>query len=440
VQRLASDLSAARSALQLDGSSSPSSVFQSADDIPAYSQKLAAYLALVKGFTAAANADKELQPADASVDATTGGALRQPLVEVGDGAAVAAAGAESRRSALPADCSGCLNFCRWQDALTGQTVYARSARQEYAHVLLAAAILMMTEARDKVDAIVAERLAELSETQLKLAYQQLLHAAGVREACLESMDVAPRAIGAAFADLAQKEEPQTQTEVGGDVGAVPDDDTMAKWREEQRQIQQMTTQQAAPDTTASSRQAKPVASAAAEDLAMLTRVPDLAGGRFPQLQAWIALAEAQELVVLRGVTREVVDFSLMAKLSTDISARYRGAARALSTVHAAGPTNRDLLWMPQNARSWRLDCCRTRPRSQPSGFASTARTKSPTTRPLLCTSKAPRACSRKMPVTACRPWPTSRRRQLCSTRLCPSRRATRPRWRQTSRRRSAWSC
>ncbi|KAG6582994.1 uncharacterized protein IUM83_05945 [Phytophthora cinnamomi] len=329
VQRLASDLSAARAALQLEDVSAPS-VFQSPDDIPSYTQKLAAYLALVKGFTESrqSDADVALQASVSVTDATVGDALRQPLVEgraETSGAVGAAHGAEGA-SASARDCSGCLNFCRWQDALTGQTVYATSARQEYAHVLLAAGILMMTDAREKVDAILSERLSELDEKQLKLAYHLLLHAAGVLDACLESMDVAPRAIGAEFTDLGAKAETKTNTQGSADdVGLVPDDDVMAKWREEQRQAQQVTLQKAAPDSAAAMKgdSAKSPASGAAEDLAMLKRVPDLADGRFPQLLAWIALVEAQELVVLRGVTREVVDFTLMAKLSMDISARYK---------------------------------------------------------------------------------------------------------------------
>ncbi|KAL3662851.1 hypothetical protein V7S43_012252 [Phytophthora oleae] len=321
VQRLASDLSAARAALQLEQTPSVSSksVFQTADDIPSYTRKLAQYLALIKGFTESAqkaepNADAERQASVPVTDSSTGESLRQPLVE---------ATADGQLTAT--DCNGCLNFCRWQDALTGQTVYARSARQEYAHVLLAGGILMMTDARNKVDAILSERLSELDETQLKLAYQLLLHAAGVFEACLEAIDVAPRSIGAEFADLGATVETKTD-----DTGAAPDDDMMAKWREEQRQAQQETKKKIIPDskdTMDNNRSA-----AVSEDLAMLKRVPDLADGRFPQLLAWIALAQAQELVVLRGVTREVVDFTLMAKLSMDISARYKECQKIASRL------------------------------------------------------------------------------------------------------------
>ncbi|KUF91300.1 hypothetical protein AM587_10017387 [Phytophthora nicotianae] len=332
VQRLASDLSAARAALQLESNTISKSVFQSPDDIPSYTRRLTQYLALVKGFTefrqsTENNADAALQASVPVTDATAGAALRQPLVE--DSGQTA----NSQSTATTAtDCGGCLSFCRWQDALTGQTVYARSARQEYAHVLLACGILMMSDARDKVDAILSERLSELDETQLKLAYQLLLHAAGVLEACLESMNFTPRSIGAEFADLGEKET-EVQESVDDD-GVVPDDDMMAKWREEQRQAQQDTQKKAVPDRndTTKSNSTKPVASIAEEDLAMLKRVPDLADGRFPQLLAWIALAEAQELVVLRGVTREVVDYTLMAKLSVDISARYKECQKIASRL------------------------------------------------------------------------------------------------------------
>eukprot|EP00644_Phytophthora_capsici_P015076 jgi/Phyca11/537009/estExt2_fgenesh1_pg.C_PHYCAscaffold_710020 len=320
VQRLASDLSTARAALQLEKApiASSESIFQSTDDIPSYTRKLTQYLSLVKGFTdftlkAGPNADTELQASVPVTDLSTGETLRQPLVEpTADGQLTAN------------DCNGCLNFCRWQDALTGQTVYARSARQEYAHVLLAGGILMMTDARNKVDSILSDRLSELDETQLKLAYQLLLHAAGVFEACLESIGVAPRSIGAEFADLGATVE--TETDAAGDA---PDDDMMAKWREEQRQAQQ-NTKKSTPesnDAMDSSRSA-----AVSEDLAMIKRVPDLADGRFPQLLAWISLAQAQELVVLRGVTRDVVDFTLMAKLSLDISTRYKECQKIASRL------------------------------------------------------------------------------------------------------------
>ncbi|KAF4146815.1 hypothetical protein GN958_ATG04001 [Phytophthora infestans] len=183
VQRLASDLSAARAALHLESIIVSKSLFQSPDDIPKYTRKLTQYLTLVRGFTesrksATKNADAALQASVSVTDATVGDALRQPLVkdsgQPANGQAIAA---------TATDCSGCLSFCRWQDALTSQTLYARSARQEYAHVLLACGILMMRDAGNKVDAILSERLSELDETQLKLAYQLLLHAAGVLEAC-----------------------------------------------------------------------------------------------------------------------------------------------------------------------------------------------------------------------------------------------------------------
>ncbi|GMF54256.1 unnamed protein product [Phytophthora fragariaefolia] len=317
VQRLASDLSAARAALQLENAPARSA-FQAPDDVPSYTQKLAAYLALVKGFTESPqSAGPKTLPASApAADASVDAALRQPLVE----SSAQTNGAPEAANAA-GDCSGCLNFCRWQDALTGQTVCATSARQEAAHVLLAAGIMMMTDARDKVDAILSERLSELDETQLKLAYQLLLHAAGVLDACLESMDVTPRSIGAEFADLGAKAETTAGAHESADsLGAAPDDDMMTKWREEQRQAQK-----APPSSTSTAhdQSTKSSASVAAADLDMLKCVPDLADGRFPQLLAWIALAEAQELVVLRGVTRETVDFTLMAKLSMDISARYK---------------------------------------------------------------------------------------------------------------------
>lgn len=192
-------------------------------------------------------------------------------------------------------------------------MYTQSARHEYTQVLLAAGILMMTDASDKVDAILSERLTELYETQLQLAYQLLLHASGVLEACLESMTIPPRYVGATFTDLGGDLSVQTASESLTLPPKVPDDDTMVTWRQEQLQ---------APDTKEINRDHSN--KLVTQDLALLKRVPDLADGHFPQLLAWIALAEAQELVVLRGVTRDVVDFFLMAKMCKDISTRYNG--------------------------------------------------------------------------------------------------------------------
>lgn len=323
VQRLAGDLSTARAALQLEGPTA-AVVFDSAGDIPAYSQKLAAYLSLVKGFTETVTTSEDataLQPSVSSTDESAGAALRQPLVE-GAGDSEGAHGAAPATAA--SDCSGCLNFCRWQDALTGSTLYALSARHEMAHTLLAAGILMMTEARSKVDALLSERLSELNETQLKLAYQLLLSAAGVFNSCLGSMDITPQAIGAAFTELGQTSEATGSKDTSPDSSeAVPDDDMMARWREEQRQAQQASSR-SVPESGGLVKSASP---GAQEDLDMLKRVPDLANGSFPQLLAWVSLAQAQELVILRGVTREAVDFSLMAKLSMDISARYQECYR-----------------------------------------------------------------------------------------------------------------
>lgn len=109
---------------------------------------------------------------------------------------------------------------------------------------------------------------------------------------------------------------------------------MAKWRKEQRQAHQDKRQETAYDRIETTKgiSAKPAASVVEEDLEMLKRVPDLAAGRFPQLLVWIALAEAQELVVLRGVTREVVDYTLLAKLSVDFSARYKECMKIASML------------------------------------------------------------------------------------------------------------
>ncbi|RLN20889.1 hypothetical protein BBJ28_00004870 [Nothophytophthora sp. Chile5] len=307
----------------------------SGGDIPAYSQKLTAYLALVKGFTAAVASSSSSSSgvgaeSQAAVPAVTAGSespgatLQQPLI-VGAGEATDQTQTEGER-AVAGDRSSCLNFCRWRDVLSETDVYARSARHEYAQTLLAGGMTMLTAARSKVDVLLGERLSEVDETQLKLAYQLLLHASGVLDACLETMDVTPRSIGAALADFsAQPEEEEEERQATEGSGETPDEMAMNKWRAEQRRVQQhMTQQQAAPEPTAAAQtQSKPPTLDAVEDLAMLSRVPDLANGHFPQLLAWIALAEAQELAILRGVTREFVDLALMAKLAMDLSARYK---------------------------------------------------------------------------------------------------------------------
>lgn len=259
-------------------------------------------------------------------------ALRQPLIEdytpMNDTVKL---GTPSANAAGPADeaagasrsigehtktttYSSCLSFCNWRDVLSSAQLYAPNARLEYAQILLASGIFMMSDAREKVDDLLSRRLSEIDENELKLAYQLLLNAAGVFEACLESIDVAPRVIGAKATDLSAEPEPAEVSD------GIPDDEMMKKWRAEQQKADRTdaSAQEASTDTSAANAGISPT-----DDLAQLDRIPDLARGRYPQLLAWISLAEAQELVILRGISREFVDYSLMAKLSMDVSARYR---------------------------------------------------------------------------------------------------------------------
>lgn len=317
--RLASALTDARSALHLDRSalttssssngSEKTSVFNSVEDIQAYTTQVVTYLSLVKGFTSPLRTPPSFGDAASPVTAdaaTPTSALRQPLI--GD--------QSHETSAATSTFSTHLSFCVWKDVLSNTQVHALNARVESAQVLLASGLFLMNDAREKVDALLAGRLSELDETQLKLAYQLFLTAAGVFDACLASIDVVPRAVGAPATDLsASSGEPEPAAAVGD---TVPDDDMMEKWRAEQLKAVETSAANASGAVTDVAHGASPQG-----DLRMLDRIPDLAHGRFPQLLSWIALAEAQELVILRGMSRDFVDLALMAKLAMDLSHRYR---------------------------------------------------------------------------------------------------------------------
>ncbi|TYZ62801.1 hypothetical protein PybrP1_007779 [[Pythium] brassicae (nom. inval.)] len=338
--RLAAALTDTRSALQLDRSGFGGgakgervSRFSAVDDIQSYMAEVAAYLSLVKGFYSSPAASANPPAVSyASVDASTpASTLRQPLI--GDHSplgGVLLEDSDGGSGAAPtASYSAHLKFCVWKDVLTNTQLHALNARHEYAQALLASGIFMVNEAREKVDALLGGRLSELDETQLKLAYQLFLSAAGVFDACLEALDVTPRAVGAAHTDLSVVPEPEPAAAVNGDSRDIPDDDMMEKWRAEQLNADAASRTEPGATTTAAGGSSAAV-SRSDGDLAQIHRVPDLAHGRYPQLLAWLALAEAQELVILRGMSREFVDFSLMAKLSMDIATRYR-ESNALAT-------------------------------------------------------------------------------------------------------------
>jgi hypothetical protein len=389
VARLADVLTPARAALELDVSPSADTV-RSVDDISAFVQRLVVYLSLVKGFAEPPPLSSDVSDAAATASATssTTQALQQPLIDPAgpvpeEEEAASSKPDEGATDTTPAPVttaevttavhdgngsshlSECLRFCKWRDALSDSTVVALNARHEYAHVLLAAGLRMMSVARQKADALLAQRLRETDETELKLAYQLLLHAAGALEACLEAMEITPRVIGAPAADLGGQEQ----------GGVVPDDDMMAKWRAEQLHGVQGTNQQRAVELEA------------------LARVPDLAHGHFPQVLLWIALAQAQELVLLRGVTRETVDYALMSKLAMDLSMRFKGAL--LIRVAAMKWLATLTVLSSQSATRSRRDRCRARRRSWRIESASTVASRPLTTCPCRRTSRGRRPWLRR---------------------------------------------
>lgn len=314
----------ARAAVQLgtDSNSDPKT-FEAVESIHTYVQRIVLYLSLLKGFTddvssatPPPSAASESVAADDDTKATPLTSLRQPLIDDDQTPSITVPVSKTR------SISYCVHFCSWQDVLSSSELYTANASHEYAQVLLAGGLFMMQHARDKVDLLLNARPNEIDENELKLAYQLFLHAAGTFEACLQSMGVAPRLIGAEMTDFGAEPEPRRAVDPAAYKPASPDDDAMAKWRLEQEQAAGM----APPLSSAAATTASTAPSTRNHpELAKLDAVPDLAHGHFPQLLAWIALAEAQELVVLRGVSRDKADFALMARLAMDISQRFRGA-------------------------------------------------------------------------------------------------------------------
>lgn len=326
----------ARAALQLEtDSSSEPKTFETVEAIHTYIQQFVVYLSLLKGFTDDASATAP-PPSTASASATTEHdakttpltSLRQPLIndDHTPSAVMRNEAASNTRSI-----SYCVHFCSWQDVLSNSELYAVNASHEYAQVLLAGGLLMMQHARDKVDVLLDARPSEIDENELKLAYQLLLHAAGTFEACLQSMGITSRLIGADPTDFSAEPEPRNAVEPASSKPPSPDGDAMTEWRLEQEQAAglapPLSSAAATTASTAPSTRNRP-------ELAKLDAVPDLTHGYFPQLLAWIALAEAQELVVLRGVSRDKADFALMARLAMDISQRFRGAYLVFSPLES----------------------------------------------------------------------------------------------------------
>ncbi|KAJ0400625.1 hypothetical protein P43SY_000910 [Pythium insidiosum] len=323
--RLASALTDARTALKLDRlasdtrSANGESCFKSMEDIEAYVKAVHDYVSLVKGFTVPPS-ELATPIVDAPVDSrglpsTPSATLQQPLIEPPP----APVGPSAELPDLRQSRSKCLRFCNWRGVLTNSNSYAMNARIEMAQALLACGLLLRNEARVLADGILSTWPADVREDDLKIAYQLLLHAAGIFEACLLALDITPEVIEGNWSDLSKK-----PGLVNGAVRAESLDEQtlMEKWREEQRRAAEASAGRASQPTPRTPT-GQDAAGSTNDDFAVLKRIPDLANGRFPQVMAWVALVEAQELVILRGVSREFVDFSLMAKLSNDNALRFR---------------------------------------------------------------------------------------------------------------------
>ncbi|EQC33404.1 hypothetical protein, variant [Saprolegnia diclina VS20] len=175
-------------------------------------------------------------------------------------------------------------FCEWLDVTAKSSVHALNAYHEYAHALYAVGTVLLQRASDLTTAMLSSRDFEFDEPKLKEAYQILLRTAGLFDAALGFLG----------------QNRQTTAATGADDAA------MAAWRAEQAQ-----------------------ADTAATFAPELSRIKDFEGGAGLTALRAIALAQAQELVVLRGVTRETVDWVLMGKLCVDIASRYKDTLASL---------------------------------------------------------------------------------------------------------------
>ncbi|RLO03358.1 hypothetical protein DYB28_004402 [Aphanomyces astaci] len=131
---------------------------------------------------------------------------------------------------------------------------------------------------EQTQVMLRSRDFEFDEPKLKEAYNLLLRVAGVFDAVLSWLGTAST----------------TSTELG--------EDSLAQWRAEQTR-------------------------AGNSDIQSLQRVKDFESGVVSKALNVVALAQAQELVLLRGVTKDVVDWVLMGKLAMDISRRYAAVAQ-----------------------------------------------------------------------------------------------------------------
>ncbi|DAZ95447.1 TPA: hypothetical protein N0F65_013016 [Lagenidium giganteum] len=341
--RLAIALKDARGKLQCD-KDSIAVPFTSVEDVTAYVQDVVHYLSLLRGFqpedAAAPGAQPQPQaPATSSTipvatmssdgSETPSAALRQPLMANMSPSMPSPLAMTAPVPSRP-DRRGLINFCSWKDVITNASLYGASVEFEHTQALLASGVFMLNQAQIKMDRLAAcgGRLNPEYEKELKVAYQLLLQAAGVFEACLHALGVTPQAVGAPWTDLSEPEpQPSQENANQDDSAAMPTEDAMAKWRAEQKKMAAGSALSDLPAPAASEDMVRPEGKVAAPTqhsaTAQLHRIPDLARGHFVQALMWIALAQAEELVILRGITREFVDYGLMGKLAMDLATRFK---------------------------------------------------------------------------------------------------------------------
>ncbi|OQS05021.1 hypothetical protein THRCLA_02796 [Thraustotheca clavata] len=179
--------------------------------------------------------------------------------------------------------------CEWLDVAAKSAVHSLNAFHEYAHTMYAIVCILFQRASDLANIMLSTRDFDFDEPKLKEAYQILLRASGICDSTLGFLGYTRQA-------------PTTTNTSSNDAA-------MEAWRAEQAQ-----------------------ADTASQFAKELSRVKDFEGGIILTAMRSIALAQAQELVVLRGVTRETVDWVLMGKLCSDIAKRYKGMSFSLTWV------------------------------------------------------------------------------------------------------------
>ncbi|CAK4101775.1 unnamed protein product [Aphanomyces euteiches] len=166
--------------------------------------------------------------------------------------------------------------CEWLELMSSTSVFSINVHHEYAHALLASGCICLQRTSDLVlvSIIQASRDFEYDEPKLKEAYNLLLRLAGLFDALLSYLGLSSSSSGAELSE-----------------------ESLQQWRAQQT-------------------------NAANANVQSLNRIKEFEQGNVVQALQKMALAQAQELVVLRGVTKESVDWVLMGKLSRNISQRY----------------------------------------------------------------------------------------------------------------------